>query len=110
MKFNTKILCLSTLCSALILLPACTWVEPTKESSNVTLVKDFNVKTCKKITSTTANVAAKVGIIERNVDTITEELIALAKNRAAELGADSIVSKGPAVNGTMTFDVYKCGE
>jgi hypothetical protein len=94
----------------IILLQACTWVEPTKESTNVTLVKAFNVKSCEKLTTTTATVAQKVGIIERNDETVTEELITLAKNKAASLGGDSIVAQGPAVDGSMTFDIYKCGD
>ena len=98
------------ICFTAIFLHACAWVEPTAESEKVTLVREFNVKACKKITTTTATVASKVGIIERNVDTITEELVTLAKNRAAELGGDSIVSQGPEVDGTMKFDVYKCAE
>jgi len=41
---------------------------------------------------------------------VTEELVTLAKNRAAEKGGDSIVAKGPASEGEMSFDIYKCGE
>ena len=110
MKLKPYVSYLSVLCLAVSLLAACTWVEPTKESSNVTLVKSFNVKACKKLTTTTATVAQKVGIIERNDETFTEELITLAKNKAASLGGDSIVARGPAVDGSMTFDIYKCGE
>ncbi|MCG6937519.1 MAG: DUF4156 domain-containing protein [Gammaproteobacteria bacterium] len=110
MKLSRNVLSLSVLCLAVSSLAACTWVEPTKESSNVTLVKDFNVKSCKKLSTTTTSVASKIGIIERNDETITDELITLAKNKAAELGGDSIVAKGPATDGSMTFDVYKCGE
>lgn len=105
MKLNHYALCL-----AIIFLPACTWVEPTKESSEVTLVKPFNVISCKKLSTTTAVVAKKVGFITRRDDTITEELITLAKNKAAELGGDSIVAQGPAVDGSMKFDIYKCAD
>lgn len=95
---------------AVFTLSACTWVEPTKESSDVTVVKDFNVNSCIKLGTTKATVTHKVGIITRGEDTVTEELITVAKNRAAELGGDSIVAKGPVSEGTMSFDVYKCGE
>ena len=96
------------ICLIMLSLAACTWVEPTKESSEVTLVKDFNVKSCEKLTTVSSTVKHKVGGMTRDEETVTEELITLAKNRAAELGGDSIVSHGPAVDGTMKFDVYKC--
>ena len=110
MKLNSDALCLTALCLSVIFLPACTWIEPTKESSAVTLVKPFNVKSCKKLSTTTATVTQKVGIITRSDETVTEELITLAKNKAASLGGDSIVARGPLVDGSMTFDIYKCGE
>jgi hypothetical protein len=95
---------------AFLWLTACTWVEPTKEGSEVMLVKAFNVETCKKVGTATASVKHKVGIITRDEETVTEELITLAKNKAAEMGGDSIVAQGPASEGKMGFDIYKCGE
>lgn len=91
-------------------LSACTWVEPTKEGSDVLLVKSFNVETCKKVGSTTTSVKHKLGIITRSEEKVTEELTTLAKNRAAEMGGDSIVAQGEPVDGSMSFDIYKCGE
>jgi hypothetical protein len=110
MKLNRHVLCLSAVCLSVSFLPACTWVEPSKESSEVTLVKSFNVNACKKLSTTTVSVAQKVGIITRSDETVTEELLTLAKNKAAEIGGDSIVAQGPAVDGSMKFDIYKCAE
>jgi energy-converting hydrogenase Eha subunit A len=97
------------ICLFIIALPACTMVEPTRESKEVTLVKPSNVVACKLLATTNATVTYKVGIITRDEKAITEELVTLGKNRAAELGGDSIVAKGPAVEGKMSFDIYKCG-
>jgi len=94
----------------MICLPACTWVEPTKESSNVTLVKPFNVTSCKKLGTTTATVKYKVGPIIRDEDTVREELITVARNKAATMGADSIVANEPVKDGSMSFDIYKCAD
>jgi len=91
-------------------LAACTWVEPTKEGGEVLLVKDFNVEGCKKLGSTTSYVKHKVGFVTRGEEKVNEELVTLAKNKAAEMGGNSIVSQGPANEGRMTFDVYRCGE
>lgn len=95
---------------ALISLSACTWIEPTKEAQQVSLVKDFNVTNCLKLGTINATVTYKVGIITREDQAVTDDLIVVGKNRAAELGGDSIVAKGPAVEGRMSFDIYKCGE
>jgi len=95
---------------AIICLPACTWVEPTRESSEVTLVKAFNVTACKKLATTTATVKHKIGPVTRGEDTVLEELVTLAKNRAASMGGDSIVAIEPVTDGSMSFDIYKCAE
>lgn len=95
---------------AIAILPACTWIEPTKEAQQVTLVKAFNVTDCLKLGTTDATVTYKVGIITREDEAVTEDLIIAAKNRAAEMGGDSIVAKGPAEEGKMSFDIYRCGE
>jgi len=105
MKFQYYVLSMVMAC-----LPACTWVEPTKESSGVTLVKSFNVNACKKLGSTNATVTQKLGPVTRDDDVVMEELITLAKNRAAKMGGDSIVAQEPAVDGSMSFDIYKCAE
>ena len=91
-------------------LPACTWVEPTRESSGVTLVKSFNVNICKKLGSTNATVTQKFGPVTRDDDVVMEELITLAKNRASKMGGDSIVAQEPVVDGSMSFDIYRCAE
>lgn len=97
-----------TLC--IICLPACSWVKPTSESNEVTLVKSFNVKTCRNLGSTVATVTHKVGIITFSDEVVMEELITLAKNRAAKMGGDSVVAQPPVVDGSMGFEIYKCGE
>lgn len=95
---------------AIIFLPACTWVELTENGNEVTLVKPFNVKNCVKLASTQTSTKHQVGIFTRSEETVTNELISIAKNRAAELGGDSIVSVKPLTEGSMGFDVYKCKE
>ena len=102
-----------SLIALLIVVPgmtACTWVEPTKEGSDVSLVKAFNVETCRKVGTTATSVKHKVGIFTRSQEKVTEELTTLAKNKAAEMGGDSIVAQGEPVDGSMSFDIYKCGE
>ena len=89
---------------------ACTWVEPTKEGSEVALVKAFNVKGCKRIGTANTSVKHEVGIFTRSEEKVTEELVTLAKNKAAEMGGDSIVAQGSPSEGSMNFDVFRCHE
>lgn len=91
-------------------LAACTWVEPTQEGGEVLVLKASNVGTCKKLGTATSSVKHKVGIITRSEEKVTEELTILAKNKAAEMGGDSIVAQGEAVEGSMRFDIFKCGD
>ncbi len=105
MNFNHYILCFSIIC-----LPSCAWVETTKEGKEVSLVKLFNVSNCSKLGTTNVSVTHKIGIITRGDETVTEELVIVAKNSAAKRGGDSIVANGPVVEGKMSFDIYKCGK
>ena len=105
MKLNHYALCLTIIC-----LPACTWIETTKEGGEVALVKPFNVNSCSKLGTTNVTVTYKIGVLTREDEAVTEELVIAAKNRAAELGGDSIVAKAPAAEGEMSFDVYKCSK
>jgi hypothetical protein len=105
MNFKHYFVCLTIVC-----LPACSLIETTREGSEVTLVKSSNVMGCTKLGTTHATVTHKVGIITRDDKVVTEELIIVAKNRAAEMGGDSIVAKAPAVEGKMSFEIYKCGK
>ena len=101
-------LCHLVMIMFIIGISACTWIEPTKESLNVILVKSGNVSSCQKVGTTNATVTHKIGLLTRDEEAVTEDLILVAKNSAAKLGGDSIVAKGPNIDGTMSFDVYKC--
>ncbi len=100
-------LALSLVISAL---SACTWVEPTREGSEVVVAKASSVETCKKLGTTTTSVKHKVGFYTRGEEKVTEELTILAKNKAAEMGGNTIVAQGEAVEGSMSFVIYKCGD
>lgn len=91
-----------------LLLHGCTWVKPTDLSETVTLVQTFHVLHCQKKGQTQTHVKDEIGFISRDEETVEEELIALAKNQAATMGADSIVVKGEVNKGNLAFDVYRC--
>jgi hypothetical protein len=96
---------------AVVLLSSCAWVEPTKESEAVAVVTDaVKLEGCKKLLSTTSSVLDKVGFMDRTERAMVDELTILAKNKAAAIGGDTIIAKGPVKEGAMSFDIFKCGE
>lgn len=105
MNLNRYVLSIVALC-----LSACTWVEPTKEGSEVSVVTASSIESCKKLGTTKTSVKHKVGFVTRSEEKVTEELTTLAKNRAAEMGGNAIVANGAASEGSMDFTIYKCAE
>lgn len=94
----------------LVLLAACTWVEPTLQGSQIKLVdkNDTSLESCTKIETVTAMVKHRVGFFARSEDKVNTELITIAQNEAAEIGGDTISAAGPASNGERSFIVYDC--
>jgi hypothetical protein len=87
----------------------CSWVEPTEEAKNVNVVGEVNVASCKKLGTVSVEVRPDLVLgIERNPEKVTKELATLARNRAADNGADSIVPATPIENGKQKFSMYRC--
>ncbi len=86
----------------------CTWVDPIAGATSVTLVQPTHVSNCKSIGTTTSQVKAKIGIINRNDEKVTGELLTLAQNSAIEVGGDTLVAEGAPSEGTQKFRIYKC--
>ena len=101
MKIRHFALLVITIC-----ISACTWIEPTKESLEVILVKPGTISD--KLGTTYVTVTHKIGILTRDEKAVTEDLITVAKNNAAKEGGDSIVARGENIEGKMSFDIYKC--
>ena len=93
---------------SLAALTACTWVETTESGQKVRLATQDQVAKCKKLGKSTVSVLDKVGFISRSEEKVAEELLALAKNAAAEMEGDTIVEAGGITNGEQVFDVYRC--
>ncbi len=90
------------------LLSACTFVDLSVEGEKVRVLDADEVSKCKLLGRTNANTKAKVAGVPRHENAINHELIALARNAAAELGGDTIVAEGPAVEGKRAFQIYRC--
>ena len=93
----------------LLALVSCTWVEPSEQGKSVTLVKSSHVTNCRSLGTVTSSTKDAVGFIDRSEEKVAVELVDLARNKAATMGGDTIVSEGPVEGGSQTFRVYKCG-
>ena len=96
------------LVAAVLGLMACSWVKLTPGGEKVRILSQAEVTNCKSIGKTTANVADKVAGLERKQHVVKENLEALARNAAADMGGDTIVPAEPIHDGKQTFDVYRC--
>ncbi len=92
----------------LLLAAGCTWVEPTPMGQGVTVAKSIHVKECKHVADTQSQVKSTVGPLNRDEQTVVEELTTLAKNQAADLGGDTIVALTAPQNGMMKFAIFNC--
>lgn len=92
-----------------LLLVSCTWVEPSEQGKSVTMVKPAHVTNCQPLGTVTSSTKDSVGFMDRSEEKVAEELVDLARNKAASMGGDTIVPEGPPASGSQTFRVYKCG-
>ena len=86
----------------------CTWVQPTPQSDSVRIVSFEKANGCQKLGRIGASVKASVGVIQRSAEKVAGELDILARNEAAEMGADTIVRDGAVNDGERTFSAYRC--
>lgn len=96
--------------ASLVILSGCTINSATEASKTVLLVKDYNVKECKKLGSSTAKVKDVIAGVNLPESQLQKELIVIAKNDAAAIGGDSIVELSPMKGGFQVFGIYKCQE
>lgn len=94
--------------SAIILLPACSWVELTPQGQRVDVMTQQQAADCKRLGQTTAEVLDKVGFVDRSEEKQEEELLTLARNEAAAMGGDAIVPATEITDGRQRFTVYRC--
>ncbi len=92
-----------------LLLGGCTWVQLTGPGEAVRVGTSAQVAHCEKLGFTHSKTSASAGIFSRSQEKIDRELEYLARNEAAEMGGDTIVSQGPTTaEGRRSFDVYRC--
>jgi len=89
-------------------LTSCTWIKLTPEARHVREVSTNEVAGCEKLGVTRVATLASYGPFDRYSKSITEELSALARGNAVDLGGNTIVPFTEIVDGRRTYAVYRC--
>lgn len=87
---------------------ACTWVEPDAQGKQIRVAYGKDLGACAHKGTITVSVKNKVGFYERNDLKVRDELESLARNEAADLGADTVQALGEPENGEQRFGAYAC--
>ena len=88
-------------------LSGCSFVQLTDGGSAVIQAASPDVQQCRDIGVVNATTRSKV-VVSRGSGKVQEELIVLARNQAAELGANAIVPIGEPQAGRQSFRAYAC--
>jgi Domain of unknown function (DUF4156) len=74
----------------------------------VSLADANQVGACQSKGKTIVSVLAKIGFINRLDEVVEADLYQMARNDAADAGADTLVKGESQEFGKRTFDMYKC--
>jgi hypothetical protein len=96
-------------CSSAIalILGGCNYVQLSDAGSAVAQASAADVVNCENAGTVSANTKSRV-VFKRPSAKVREELIVLARNRAADLGANAIIPEAAPINGVQRFLAYKC--
>ena len=86
----------------------CAWVTLDEGGSGVLAVESADVEDCRRIGKTTVSVRDRVAAIQRSPSRVASELKTLARNSAAEMGGNRIVSTSPVDDGAREYAVFRC--
>jgi hypothetical protein len=87
---------------------ACQWVALTPEGERVRVANAAQVAGCKEVGSVTGKTTVTVGPMARNEAKVAREVESLARNEAAQLGANAIVPKGPVEWDQRSYAAFRC--
>jgi len=91
-----------------LLLSACTWVKTDPGAEQVQLKTTEQVRGCEALGQATTSVRDRVAGVQRSPGKVEDELAALARNSALDLGGNTIVRDSPVRGGQQRFRIYNC--
>lgn len=88
-------------------LSGCAFVQVSEEGATVAQASATDVVNCTEVGTVDSQTQSRV-LLERGSAKVKQELIDLARNQAANMGANAIVAIGEPENGRQSFRAYKC--
>ncbi|MBD3647095.1 MAG: hypothetical protein HUJ31_06480 [Pseudomonadales bacterium] len=94
------------ICSLVVMLSACQLMEAEEGDVVVRLVVEEDIEQCEYIGMTRATYLA-----EEQADDMQQAsaLLLQARNKAVQMGGDTVVSRGERMGDSQDFQVYRCG-
>lgn len=87
----------------------CTWVALEDAGKRVRVVNSAQeIEGCESKGEITVSVRDKVAFVARDSAKVNDELEALARNQASELGADTVRGVSELDHGSKRFDAFRC--
>lgn len=84
------------------------WVKLTAGGADVRQVSQQAAASCTRVGRVSGATRQKVGGVGRNDERVQAELLTMARNEAAGLGANAIVATSEIIDGKQTFDALRC--
>jgi hypothetical protein len=91
-----------------IALSGCAGVSPEPGAEEVEILEEERTAQCERQGQTRVTTATEVGFIKRGDKAIREDLRALARNSAVDMGGDTVTPLNEITEGKQTYGVYKC--
>ena len=95
------------LCAATLLFSGCAFVELSDQGALVKQGTEEDIVNCELVAEVSSQTKDKI-LIDRSDTSVTGELAILARNKAAEMGANVIVPSTAPDRGVQGFNAYLC--
>lgn len=93
-----------------VLLGGCSWgIKLDDAGRQVRTDWSGDMSACKQLGTVTVSVADHLGPINRNDIKVRDELEVMARNQAAEMGADTVHPLAQPTDGSQKWGAYQCG-
>lgn len=102
---------LTLLVPVLLATTACApWVKLTAAGADVRNVSAQVAASCTRVGRVSAVTRQRVAGVGRNDERVQAELLTMARNEAAGLGANAVVATSEISDGKQTFDALTCSD
>lgn len=96
--------------AAVLAVSACSWgIKLDSSGRQVRTAWDGQTSGCQELGKVTVSVLDRVGPVSRNDIKLRDELQTLARNEAAQMGADTIAPLGEPRDGSQSWSAWRCG-